>query len=135
MPNKDWTTRDIVGCDVLPLSKLTTIEDLEDRESLAKLFQADEYAADMIIGGVLLPIDAGPVRLYEATGKVSGVSDRGGCRHCEEDVRWNGLRREEGAYYVGLAVGLQLAQVTTMLDKARARERLLHRAGLEGGLS
>ena len=42
MPNKDWTTRDIVGCDVLPLSKLTTIEDREDRESLAKLFQADE---------------------------------------------------------------------------------------------
>ena len=79
MPKKDWTTRDIVGCDVLPLSKLTTSEDSYDQDALATLLRADTHAVDLIVGGVLLPIDAGPIRLFEATGVVSGVEERGGC--------------------------------------------------------
>ena len=33
-----------------------------------------------------------------------------------------------------LAVGLRLAQVTAQRDKAIAREQLLHRTGLDGGV-
>ena len=73
MANKrKMTTRNIVGCDVLPTKKLKTIEDRYDQEALATLLAADEFAADIVIGGVLLPVDAGPVRLTEAIGAVSG---------------------------------------------------------------
>ena len=53
------------------------------------------------------------------------------CRRCESDVNRNGSNRERAGYFVGIAVGLRLAQVTAMRDKAIAREQLLHRAGLD----
>ena len=129
MRDKPWTTKDIVGCDVLSLTELKTIEDGDDQAALTELLHADDFAVDLIVRGVLLPIDAGPIRLMEAIAAVSGFAARGHCRRCEADVNRNGSDRERAGYFVGMAVGLRLAQVTAMRDKAIAREELLHRAG------
>ena len=122
-------TTDTGGCDVLSLNKLETSEDDTDQKALATLVRADEHAVDLIVGGPLLPPDAGPVRLSEAIEDVSGIA-RCGCQYCE-DANYDAMQREEATYYIGLAVGLRLAQVTAQRDKAIAREQLLHRAGLD----
>ena len=131
MPDKTRTTKDIVGCDVLSLNKLKTSEGDGDQKALATLVRADEHAVDLIVSGPLLPTDAGPVRLSEAIEDISGIT-RCGCKNCEE-ANYDAMRREEATYYIGFAVGLRLAQVTAMRDKAIAREQLLHRVGLDGG--
>ena len=91
----DTTTKDICGGEVLKLTELKTCEGFDDEQALATLVRADEHAADLIIGGIRLPADAGPVRLTEAIEAVSGIA-RCDCKN-REDANSDAMQREPAA--------------------------------------
>ncbi len=95
---------------VLTLWKFATSEDAEDHERLGELQRADQYAADLITGGVLLPGEAGLVRLAEAIDHITGGKFCG-CANCERAYS-SALERSIAGYFVGVATGLRLARAT-----------------------
>ncbi len=99
---------------ILTLRQLATCEGDDDQDNLKLLMRANEHAPDLIVGGVLLPVDAGPIRLHEAVDDLTGET-LCGCLSCEAS---NGVTadREEAAYYLGLAAGLRLARAVGAED-------------------
>ena len=105
MPRKKSSPTPVV---LLPLTKLRTSEDSETQEGMTKLTAADRYAREIITGGGAIVGVEGPwVRFVQALDDLG--EERCDCRACEGYMEIGG-KREEAAYYVGLAVGLRLAR-------------------------
>ncbi len=102
---------------ILTLRQLATCEGDGDQDNIRLLMRANEHAPDLIVGGVLLPVDAGPIRLHEAVDDLTGET-RCGCRSCEASNAVT-ADREEAAYYLGLAAGLRLARAVGAEGGAR----------------
>ena len=96
--------------EILTLRKLTTIEDADTQQEFEKLHRADTYAADLVIGGVLLSTEAADARLVEAIDAHTGEKFCE-CQNCEKAFSVS-LSRSESAFYIGLAAGLRLARAT-----------------------
>ena len=95
---------------ILTLKKFKTCEDEKDHARLSELQRADQYAADLITAGVLLPGEAGLVRLANAIDDITGESFCT-CGNCERAFS-KALERAITGYFVGLAAGLRLARTT-----------------------
>ena len=103
---------------VLTLRKLViSAVDTSDQEELEKLQRADRYAADIVVGGVLLGREATDERLVQAIDAHAGETFCE-CRNCEGAFSVS-LSRSESAFYIGLAAGLRLARAMDAEEGAR----------------
>lgn len=85
---------------ILNVRKLSTSEDEGLQEELTRLDQADVLARDLVVAGAV-PDHAEPwARVHESIDLLAN------------DERHDGFNyeREEWAYYLGIAVGLRIAQ-------------------------
>ena len=95
---------------VLTLRDLATSEANQDQKELTKILRADAYAADLVVGGVLLGREAPIARLETAIDTYEG-SELCSCGNCESAMTVS-LGRSTAAFYIGLATGLRLARAT-----------------------
>ena len=95
---------------ILSIRKLVTSEDHEDQMELGRLRMADNYASEIVVGGVLLTDDAKQARLVTAVDLVS-EKEFCGCRNCEHARAVDAIRNES-SFYIGLAAGLRMARAT-----------------------
>ncbi len=96
--------------ELLLLTKLRTCEDDDAQEGMKKLYAADRYAREIMTGGgaIVGVKGEGPwVRFVQALDVLG--EERCDCRACEANMDVES-KREEAAYYIGLAVGLRLAR-------------------------
>ena len=95
---------------ILNFRKLLTTEDHEDHVELGSVNKTDAYAAEIVVGGVLLSNDASRERLVTAIDAVVGSSFCV-CGNCES-ARADAADRSDAAFYLGLTAGLRLARAT-----------------------
>ncbi len=104
---------------VLTLHALATSEAASDQKELANILRADAYAADLVVGGVLMGREAPFARLETAIDGYEG-SELCGCGNCESAMAVS-LGRSTAAFYIGLATGLRLARATVATDAGDVR--------------